>query len=172
MPLRVPFLYLHKLSNNCIIIDLVLSMISKKVRQGRILEVVRRQPVRSQEELSAVLKREGVAVTQATLSRDIRDMGLVKVRGCYRISGEQQSVPPDDVLRRAFGQFVVRTAVSGNILMIRTSPGNAHSIGVVLDAAQWPEVLGTVAGDDTVFVLLSSKNQGKKVLERIREFVS
>ena len=147
-------------------------MISKKARQVRILEVARKHPVRSQEEFAALLKREDVDVTQATLSRDIRDLGLVKVRGCYRVPGEVTSVPPDDVLRRAFEQFLVRTAVSGNILMVRTSPGNAHSIGVVLDAAQWPEVLGTVAGDDTVFVLLRSNSRGKKVLERIRELSS
>jgi len=66
-------------------------------------------------------------------------------------------------------QFVIRTGVSGNMLMIKTSPGNAHSIAVVLDAAQWPEVLGTVAGDDTVFVLLRNSRSGKKALGRIRE---
>jgi transcriptional regulator of arginine metabolism len=80
------------------------------------------------------------------------------------------SAPPDEILRRAFEQFVVRTGVSGNMVMIKTSPGNAHSVGVVLDAAQWPEVLGTVAGDDTVFVLLRHGHSGKKVLGRIREF--
>ena len=144
-------------------------MFSKKARQGRILEVARKRPVRSQEELSAFLKREGVDVTQATLSRDIRELGLVKIRGSYQVSGEFHSAPPDDMLRRTFEQFMIRTGVSGNIVMIRTSPGNAHSVGVVLDAAQWPEVLGTVAGDDTVFVLLRSSRQGKKVLGRIRE---
>ncbi len=144
-------------------------MLSKNARHGRILEILRKRPIASQEELSSVLKQEDVVVTQSTLSRDIRDLGLVKVRGSYRISGEQQSAPPDEVLRRAFEQFVVRTGVSGNIVMIRTSPGNAHSIAVVLDAAQWPEVMGTVAGDDTVFVLLRSGRFGKKVLGKIRE---
>jgi transcriptional regulator of arginine metabolism len=145
-------------------------MIPKKARQGRILEVVRKHPVRSQEELSALLKREQVEVTQATLSRDIRALGLVKIRGCYQVAGEAQSPPLDEMLRRAFEQFVLRTGVSGNIIMIRTSPGNAHSVGVVLDAAQWPEIMGTVAGDDTIFVLLRSGRMGRKVLGRIREF--
>ena len=144
-------------------------MISKRARQGRILELVRKRLVRSQEELSSLLKRQGSDVTQSTLSRDIRELGLVKVRGNYQVSGELHSSPPDDILRRAFGQFVMRTGVSGNILMIRTSPGNAHSIGVVLDAAEWPEVLGTVAGDDTVFVLLRDVRCGRKVLGRIQE---
>jgi len=147
-------------------------MISKKARQGRILEIVRKRPVRSQEKLSFLLKRDRVDVTQSTLSRDIRELGLVKVRGSYQISGELHSSPPDDVLRRAFEQFVIRTGVSGNVVMIRTSPGNAHSIGVVLDAAEWPEVLGTIAGDDTVFVLLRDGHSGKKVLGRIRELLA
>jgi transcriptional regulator of arginine metabolism len=143
-------------------------MISKKARQGRILEITRKRLVRSQEALSSLLKREGVEVTQSTLSRDIRELGLVKVRGSYQVSGELHSAPPDEVLRRAFEQFVVRTGVSGNMLMIKTSPGNAHSLGVVMDAAQWPEVLGTVAGDDTVFVLLRNSSLGRRVQARIR----
>jgi transcriptional regulator of arginine metabolism len=145
-------------------------MVTKKARQGRISEIVRKQAVRSQEELAALLERDGIEATQATLSRDIRELGLVKGRGGYQVSEEFPQAPPDDVLRRAFGQYIVRTGVSGNILMIRTSPGNAHSIGVVLDAAQWPEVLGTIAGDDTVFVLLRSARLSKKVLGKIREF--
>jgi transcriptional regulator of arginine metabolism len=144
-------------------------MISKKARQGRILEVVRKNRISSQEKLSVLLKQEGVEVTQSTLSRDIRELGLVKARGSYQVSGEMSSAPPENAVRRAFEQYVVHSGVSGNIVMIRTSPGNAHSIGVVLDAAQWPEVLGTVAGDDTVFVLLRSSRLGKKVLGKIRE---
>jgi len=145
-------------------------MSSKKARQGRLLEIARKCQVGSQEKLLALLREEGICVTQSTLSRDIRELGLVKVRGSYQVHGELSSAPPNAILHRAFEQFVVRTGVSGNILMVKTSPGNAHSIGVVLDAAQWPEVLGTVAGDDTVFVLLRSGRFGKKVLERIREF--
>lgn len=144
-------------------------MVSKKARQGRILEVVRKDPVSSQEELSVLLKRGGVEVTQSTLSRDIRELGLVKIRGRYQVAGDVSPAPPEAAVRRAFGQFVIHSDVSGNMIMLKTSPGNAHSIGVVLDAAQWPEVLGTVAGDDTVFVLLRSSSLGKKVLGRIRE---
>jgi transcriptional regulator of arginine metabolism len=144
-------------------------MISKKARQGRILDILRKHPVRSQEELASLLKRDGSEVTQSTLSRDIRELGLVKVRGRYQRSDEMHTSPPDEVIRRAMEQFVIRTGVSGNIVMVKTSPGNAHSVGVVLDAAQWPEVLGTVAGDDTVFVLLRNSRSGRKVLGRIRE---
>jgi len=163
------YFILYNYSTDCIIITLEPLMISKNARHGRILEIVQRNPLKSQEQLSSILKQEGVEVTQSTLSRDIRELGLVKARGCYRISGQLPSAPPDDRLRRAFEQYVIRTGVSGNIVMLRTSPGNAHSIAVVLDAAQWPEVLGTVAGDDTVFMLLRNGRLGKKVLGRIRE---
>jgi transcriptional regulator of arginine metabolism len=145
-------------------------MVSKRARQGKILELARKRQVRSQEELSSLLKREGIDVTQSTLSRDIRELALFKVRGRYQVGGELNSAPSGEAIRRAFEQFVVRTGVSGNIVMIRTTPGNAHSIGVVLDAVQWPEILGTVAGDDTVFVLLRNGHSGRKVLNRIREF--
>lgn len=144
-------------------------MISKRARQGKILEVTRNRQVHSQEELSSILRHEGIDVTQATLSRDIRELGLVKLRGGYRVSGESRPELPDEMLRRAFKQFVVQTGVSGNIVMIKTSTGNAHSVCVVLDAAQWPEILGTVAGDDTIFVLLRSNSRGGRVLRRIQE---
>jgi transcriptional regulator of arginine metabolism len=144
-------------------------MVSKKARQGRIIEITRKRLIRSQEELLSHLKRQGIGVTQSTLSRDIRELGLVKARGRYQVSGELHTAPPDEILRRAFEQFVVRTGLSGNIVMIKTSPGNAHSVGVVLDAAEWPEVLGTVAGDDTIFVLLRNGHSGRKVLGRIQE---
>jgi transcriptional regulator of arginine metabolism len=143
-------------------------MLSKKARQGRILEIIRKRQIRSQEELSAFLRREGAEATQSTLSRDIRELGLVKARGNYQAPDELRSSPPVDFLRRAFEQFVVRTGVSGNIVMIKTSPGNAHSVAVVVDAAQWPEVLGTVAGDDTVFVLVRKSSLGRKVMGRIQ----
>jgi transcriptional regulator of arginine metabolism len=147
-------------------------MVSKKARHGRILEIVRKRPVSSQEELCSLLKAERFTVTQSTLSRDIRELGLVKVRGTYQVPGAAGGAPPADVLRRSFSQLIVCSGVSGNILMVKTLPGNGHSLGVVLDAAQWPEVLGTVAGDDTVFVLLRSNRLGKKVLRRLEEFVA
>lgn len=145
-------------------------MVSKKTRQTRIIEIARKSSIASQEELASVLRDEGIDVTQSTLSRDIRELGLVKSRGRYKLSSESNAIPTTEILRRTFGQLVIRTAMSGNIIMIKTSPGNAHSIGVVLDAAQWPEVLGTVAGDDTVFILLRNGRLGKKVLKKIQGF--
>jgi transcriptional regulator of arginine metabolism len=145
-------------------------MISKKGRHARILDLLRKHRIPSQEELSTLLARENVRVTQPTLSRDIRELGLVKVRGVYQIPEEQLAAPPLETIKRSLQQLVIRSGVSGNIVMVKTSPGYGHSLGVVLDSAQWPEVLGTVAGDDTVFVLLRNTRFGRKVLRRIQEY--
>jgi len=143
-------------------------MVSKQSRLARIQEIVKRSAVGSQERLSSLLREAGIRVTQATLSRDIRELGLVKARGRYQ-AVQSAARPASESMRRSLRQLVVHSDVSGNILMVRTGPGNAQSLGAVLDAVQWPEVLGTVAGDDTIFVLLRSRREGKKVLRRIQE---
>jgi len=143
---------------------------SKKARHVRILDLLRKHRVSSQDELSALLGREGVGVTQPTLSRDIRELGLIKIRGDYQIPEEHLAAPPAEAIRRSLQQLVIRSGVSGNIVMVKTSPGYGQSLGVVLDSAQWPEILGTVAGDDTVFILLRNARFGRKVLRRIQEY--
>lgn len=146
-------------------------MPTRKLRYARINEIVKRQPVSSQEELSALLRNAGIRVTQSTLSRDIRELGLVKIRGIYMLAQESGSPPAPGTVRRSMQQLVLEAHVSGNMLMVRTAPGDAHSMGVILDAADWPEILGTVAGDDTVFALLKNPSFGKKVLRRIEEYL-
>ncbi|PYV13392.1 MAG: arginine repressor [Acidobacteria bacterium] len=148
--------------------------VRKNGRHGKILDLVARRPVSSQLELAALLRAQGVEVTQSTLSRDIHTLGLVKVRGLYRSApsaAASAAAAPPDAMRRNLRQLVVRSGVSGNIVMVKTAPGNAHALGVVLDSAEWPEVMGTVAGDDTVFVLLRRASQGKKLLRRIEELL-
>jgi len=145
-------------------------MISKKARHGRILAIIRKHDVASQEELSKYLEREAAKVTQSTLSRDIRELAIVKSRGRYQAAPARNSVPSPESVRRAFQQLILCSGASGNIVMIRTPPGSAHSLGVVLDTLEWAEILGTVAGDDTVFVLLRNQRLGGKVLKRIREY--
>ena len=145
-------------------------MVSKRARQNKILQAIKETRVASQRALERLLRREGVAVTQSTLSRDIRELGLIKARGVYQDGRHQQAPEAPLEMRRSFRQWVVGSGVSGNIVMLKTFPGHAHSLGVVLDAAAWPEVLGTVAGDDTVFVLLRDPRKGRKVMRRIEEF--
>ncbi len=147
-------------------------MAAKRARQDKIEEMVRKHSLTSQEMLASLLKNNGIDVTQSTLSRDIRELGLVKVRGRYQLPEQSTNTPQTGNLRRAFEQYVTRTGLSGNILMVRTSPGNAHSVGVVIDAAQWPEVLGTIAGDDTIFILLRHGHLGKRILNRIKELLA
>jgi transcriptional regulator of arginine metabolism len=146
-------------------------MASKRARQAAIIDIVGRKPVSSQEALSDYLRAEGLRVTQATLSRDIREIGLVKVRGRYGAGLQNGATAHPDGLRRAFKEYVVATAASGNLLMVRTSPGSAHSVGVALDNAQWPDILGTVAGDDTIFVLLRDSRTANTVLKKLRELM-
>jgi len=141
-------------------------------RHAKILDLVHRRSVSSQQELAHLLHREGFTATQSTLSRDIREIGLVKSRGRYRLPSEVNRMPEERSLRRTIRDLVVKSAVSGNIVLLKTPPGNAHSLGVVLDAAEWPEVLGSVAGDDTVFLLLRSQRMGRRVMKRIREYLT
>jgi len=144
-------------------------MISKKVRQARILEIIRGHSVESQERLSALLRDDGAEVAQTTISRDIRELGLVKVRGCYQAAAASPAPSSSGALKSVFAQFITRTDSAGNVVVIRTSSGNAHSVCVALDAAGWPEAVGTIAGDDTIFVLARDPDECGKLLKRIRE---
>jgi transcriptional regulator of arginine metabolism len=148
-------------------------LMGRNGRQAKILELVSRRAVSSQEGLAGLLRAQGIQVAQSTLSRDIRTLGLAKVQGVYRSPGQAlRAAPPREDFGRTLRQLVLDSAVSGNILMVRTAPGNAHALGVALDGSAWPEVLGTVAGDDTVFVLLRNPRSGKKLLRRIEELVA
>lgn len=144
-------------------------MISKKARQARILEIIRGHSVESQERLSALLRDDGLEVAQATISRDIGELGLVKVRGSYQAASVSPAASSSAALKSVFTQFVTRTDTAGGIIVIRTLSGNAHSVCVALDAAGWPEVVGTIAGDDTIFVLTRDNGECGKLLKRIRE---
>ncbi len=119
-----------------------------------------------------MLRAAGIRVTQSTLSRDIRELALVKMRGVYRHAQDAGGTPVTGTARRSIQQLALEVHVSGNILMVRTAPGDAHSMGVILDAADWPEILGTVAGDDTVFVLLRSSRLGRRALQRIEALLA
>ena len=146
--------------------------VSKRTRQSRILEIVRREAVESQESLAHFLRTQGIDATQSTLSRDVRELGLVKIRGVYHQAANGAAPVAPDSIRRSIQQLVMRTDSSGNIVVLKTAPGNGHALGVVVDSAQWPEVVGTVAGDDTVFVLLRSPRVSRRLLKRIEDYVA
>ncbi len=142
---------------------------SKRTRQNTLLEIVQQQPYRNQDELRRALARRGVDVTQATLSRDIHELGLVKTSDGYaRQEGEQ---PADSALPpaiRLVREFVLNVKEAQNLLVVRTAPGSAQPVAAALDAEGWSEVVGTVAGDDTLLIISQNRRTAQKMAARIR----
>jgi transcriptional regulator of arginine metabolism len=147
--------------------------LGKPQRQHRIARLLEEQPVSSQVQLVELLAAEGVIATQATVSRDLEELGALKVRipggsMAYAIPEHSKDRPaPDDHLRRLLGEFVVEVAHSANLVVLRTPPGSAHVIGSAIDRAGFPEVLGTVAGDDTLVVVCAEQVGGAEVAGRL-----
>jgi transcriptional regulator of arginine metabolism len=150
-------------------------IVQKPQRQHRIAKLLAEHAVTSQAHLVELLGAEGVTATQATVSRDLEDLGAIKVRGAGgesvygipELPTEQRA--PDDHLRRVFGDWVVEVGHSGNLVVLRTPPGSAHVVGSALDRSGLPEVLGTVAGDDTLIVVVSEEAGGTAVAQRLRD---
>ena len=148
---------------------------TKPQRQHRIGKLLSEQAVTSQAHLVELLAAEGVQATQATVSRDLEDLGAIKVRGAggetvYAIPElptEQRA--PEDHLRRVFGDWVVEVNHSGNLVVLRTPPGSAHVVGSALDRSGLPGVLGTVAGDDTLIVVTSEEAGGATMARQLSD---
>ncbi len=146
----------------------------KPQRQHRISGLLEAHAVTSQAQLVELLAAVGVAATQATVSRDLDELGAVKVRvpggltvyAVPELAFEQTA--PDDHLRRVFSDWVVEVASSANLVVLRTPPGSAHVVGSALDRARHPDVIGTVAGDDTVLVVVADTTNGAKVADHLR----
>jgi transcriptional regulator of arginine metabolism len=149
--------------------------LAKNQRQHLVAKLLASHPVANQERLVGLLADEGVAATQATVSRDLDDLGAIKVRAAggetvYAIPElPKDQRAPDDHLRRVFGDWVVEVGCSANIIVLRTPPGTANVVGSALDRSGLPEVLGTVAGDDTLLVVVAEGHDGGTVAERLRE---
>ena len=141
----------------------------KTYRQGQILNLIRRQEIHTQEELAQALAKVGIEVTQVTLSRDIREMGLVKGQQGYREQEQATAAGPEETgtLRWAVQEFVRDVRVAQNLIVIRTDLGSAQPVAVALDREAWPEIVGTIAGDDTVFVATSDARQALKAKEKL-----
>ncbi len=133
--------------------------LSKSQRQHRIFKALAEHPVSNQGELVELLAKEDVVVTQATVSRDLEEMGAVKVRVAggttvYAIPElPTDQVAPEDHLRRVLGEWLVDVERSGDLVVLRTPPGSAHVVASALDRSGFPNVLGTVAGDDTLLAI-------------------
>jgi transcriptional regulator of arginine metabolism len=149
--------------------------LAKPQRQHRIARLLSDQAVTSQGQLVDLLAGEGIAATQATVSRDLEDLGAIKVRvgggetvyAIPELPSEQRA--PEDHVRRMFSEWVVEVAHSANLVVLRTPPGCAHVVGSALDRSGLAGVLGTVAGDDTVIVVVSEDVEGGVMAARLAE---
>ena len=138
-------------------------------RERTILEIVAAHPVATQDELARELGRRGAAVTQATVSRDVKRLGLVKVAdrdGAYRYAianGTSSATPSsEENLRNAFREFVTRVETGEAFFLVKTLPGRANAVGIAIDEARRPELAGTIAGDDTVLVLVRKARESAR----------
>jgi transcriptional regulator of arginine metabolism len=147
--------------------------VMKQLRQRMISDLVAQRPVRTQQEIAAALRERGYRVTQATISRDIAELGLVKV---IRDGAHVYALPPrlaqtdasgEERLRALLRELPVEVAESGTLVILRTLPGSAHSIAAALDRARWPGVVGSLAGDDTVFIACRDAAARRHVRARI-----
>jgi transcriptional regulator of arginine metabolism len=147
--------------------------LAKQQRQHRIAKLLEQHAVTSQPQLVELLAADGVVATQATVSRDLEEVGAIKVRAAggesvYAIPDlPKEQRAPEDHLRRVLGDWVVEVAHSGNIVVLRTPPGSAHVVGSALDRASLPDILGTVAGDDTLLVVAAERTGGAKVAKKL-----
>jgi transcriptional regulator of arginine metabolism len=146
---------------------------SKALRQKAILEVLERGPVASQEDLQRALGKRGFRVGQATLSRDVHDLRLVKTGAGYaRPQGETAAEPPLPPASRLVREFVLEVRPAQNLLVIKTTVGSAQPVAAALDAEDWPETLGTIAGDDTILIVCQEKKAAVRIASRIQEMLA
>jgi transcriptional regulator of arginine metabolism len=147
--------------------------VMKQLRQRAIRDLVEQRPIRTQQELAAALRERGFRTTQATISRDVAELGLVKAA---REGTQAYALPPrlveaevsgEDRLRRLLHDLPIELREAGLLLVMRTLPGSAHPLAAALDRARWPEVAGSIAGDDTVFVAVTDRTALRRVRQRL-----
>ena len=143
-------------------------------RQAAILDIVQRESIRNQEQLRRRVRGEGFSVTQATLSRDIRELGLVKGGADGAYQAPAQAEPPQasatTMLQRAIAGYLARIDRVQQMVLLRTGPGQAPLLGVTLDRARLPEIVGTIAGDDTILVIAPDVRRARALVKRLEEF--
>ncbi|HUO59048.1 MAG TPA: hypothetical protein VMU24_00170 [Candidatus Acidoferrales bacterium] len=142
---------------------------TKLSRQNTILELVQQETVENQEQLRRLLAKRGCLVTQATLSRDIRELGLVKNSEGYAVApGEAASELMVPAALRLVKNFVVEIRQAQNLLVIKTATGSAQPVAAAIDAEGWPEIVGTVGGDDTILIISQNRRNAHRVALRVR----
>ncbi len=143
---------------------------NKHFRQGQILKIIRSKEIYTQEELGRALGHLGIQTTQVTLSRDMRELGLVKTPEGYRNLPMEPSSGPE--LADVVNEYLQDMRMAQNLVVLRTSPGNANSLAVAIDKEELDEVVGTIAGDDTILVIAPDKETAEKFRRRMLELIS
>lgn len=147
----------------------------KTVRQVAILDIIEKQEIETQEELASALNARGIRVTQATVSRDIKELRLLKVltpSGKYKyVTGDQADNNLTDRFIRMLAESLLSVSSANNLIVVKTLSGSANVAAEALDSMHWPEVLGTLAGDNTVLLIIRSNEETITVTSRIREMM-
>ncbi len=142
--------------------------LDRKRRQEAILTLIRDKPIRNQNELLEALERSGVSLTQSTLSRELKSLGIGKApdsRGGYRyVAGAAAGEGP----LAPVAAFVVSLESARNFIVVKTPPGNAMGVARAIDEVEWPEIMGTIAGDDTILIIGRSDADAQAVEKRLR----
>jgi transcriptional regulator of arginine metabolism len=147
--------------------------VMKQLRQRAIRDLVDQRAIHTQQELAAALRERGFRATQATVSRDVAELGLGKAeregRAAYVLPARlrDKEASGEDRLRRLLGDVPVEFRTADLLLIIRTLPGSAHAVAAALDRTGWPEVVGSIAGDDTVFVATADRRSLRRLHERL-----
>ena len=144
----------------------------KRQRHNAIIDLVRSGEIASQDDLMRGLKARSIAVSQSTLSRDIQELGLAKAGGIYTLVDAEPAVSHSEgSLGRIIREFMVDIDVAQNMVIVKTGSGHASTVSQALDEAGWPEWVGSIAGDNTVFAVARSTKDAKKIEERLRKLL-
>lgn len=148
----------------------------KRYRYNKIKEIVQSKAIETQEELAAALLEEGIEVTQATVSRDIKELMLIKIPtgdGHYRyaLSPEENVVLSRSRINRLFQDSIIKVDSSINLIVLHTIPGSAQSVAFSIDHTKWTEIIGTLAGDDTILLIARTESDVPTVISRITDLM-
>ena len=148
----------------------------KADRQARILALITEHPIETQEELIFYLNKYGFETTQATVSRDIRELKLIKVSSSvgnykYAVQGTASGAIPAPKFNGALVDSITKVSFANNIIVLKTFPGLANAIGAGIDAIRSPEILGCIAGDDTVMVVVASDGAAEDLADKIKHMM-
>jgi transcriptional regulator of arginine metabolism len=147
--------------------------VMKQVRQQQIRDIIAVRPIRTQQQLAAALRDRGFRATQATISRDVAELGLVKQNRegvlVYALPSRlaEPEASEEERLRRLLHDLPIEIREAGLLLVVRTIPGSAHAVAAALDRARWGEVAGSVAGDDTLFIAFSDRSSLQRIRKRL-----